>query len=141
MQITPKNETRLVGATTRYGSEIRTYDDGRGPLWIVRGAYGVRRIIRASSWYTAYAIHIDEEPTIPESELPEAYGFDSPEEFRAAVEEANRQGYYPDLAEGYRYQDNATGTGIVAEDYCDRLDPLTSEMVRELEIGLSIERL
>lgn len=107
----------------------------------MRGTYGVRRIVRAQSWEDAYEIHIDEEPPIETSELWEAYGFDSPEAFQVAIVEAEVSGHYPELIDGYQYQSNCTGTGIVSTDYNETLDPLTSEMVRELGIRLTLERL
>lgn len=140
MQIEPKDETRLARAFTCHGSEIKTYDDGCGPLWIVRGVYGVRRIIRARSWEAAYEIHIDEEPPIEVGELWQAYGFDTPEAFEAAIAQARESGDWPDLIEGYQYQSNSTGTGIVSVDYDERLDPLCTEDIRE-GIRVELERL
>ncbi len=46
---------------------------------------------------------------------------------------------YLGLAEGYQYQDNFTGSGIVSLDLNGQhLDELTKELVSELEITLDI---
>lgn len=54
------DEQSLVGATSRFGHAIRTYDDGFGPLWIHRDSMGISGIVRAQSWEDAYSICEDE---------------------------------------------------------------------------------
>jgi hypothetical protein len=69
---------RLVGAKTAGGYDIRTYDDGFGPLWVHRNSLGVDGIVRAQTWEDAYSICEDE--IFPEAdetmdELVKEYGF------------------------------------------------------------------
>lgn len=119
--ITLKDGTSLVGARCRkYNFPIETYDDGDGPVWMFgMGGHSdcPGLIIRARSFELAYEIAIDEAATIPESEVPEAYGFYGEHaalELRHAVEHADAgAGEYPELVDGYEYQSNASGTGIV----------------------------
>lgn len=50
----------LDSATFASGVSIPVYDDGRGPLWIVRDSMGVDAIIRADTWEEAWGIWEDE---------------------------------------------------------------------------------
>ncbi len=55
------NDTqRLVGAKSRFGHKIATYDDGYGPLFIHRDSMGISGIVRAQTWEDAYSICEDE---------------------------------------------------------------------------------
>jgi hypothetical protein len=116
--LTLKDSTQLLGARSRAnGFPVRVYDDGMGPLWMFGCEYGVTMIIRALSFETAWEIAIDESPTIDATDVPEAYGVygdDAERKLRQAVELAEAgDGEYPELVEGYEFQSNATGTGIV----------------------------
>lgn len=135
-----KSDTSLVGVREREsGFPVRVYDDGDGPLWVYATNSGpwmvTRMVIRAQSFEDAYSIAIDESTTIAESDVPEAYGFDGPNgalELRHATERAEAGlGEYPDLQEGYQYQDNASGTGIVWVGYHESLRELTRDEARE----------
>lgn len=155
-QLTPKDCTSFVAAA-QHGSALRVWDDGYGPLWVYRGPYGIRVIVRAQTWETAYEAAIDTLPTIPPQEIPEAYGFNgwdsagkrtetvySPEtaktRFDAYLAAAERGEHdLPELIEGYQYQSNASGTGIVSTDYDDRLDPLTIELLRDLDLQIKLK--
>jgi hypothetical protein len=114
-----KRDTTLVSATTENGYELAVYDDGDGPLWLYGQEFGCSMVIRARSFEQAWGIMLDESFTIEDSEVWEAYGYNSEEEYAAVcdrimAEEAD--GVYPEwpgLAEGYEYQSNFTGTGIV----------------------------
>jgi hypothetical protein len=69
---------RLAGAQTRFNSEIKTYDDGYGKLYIMRDSTGIVGIVRARTWEDAYGICEDEffpeaEETI--EEIVKEYGF------------------------------------------------------------------
>lgn len=69
---------RLVGARTRFNSEIKTYDDGFGQLYIHRNSMGICGIVRAKTWEDAYGICEDEffleaDETI--EDLIKEYGF------------------------------------------------------------------
>lgn len=102
------------------GRPVRTYDDGFGSLFVYGAEFGPSIVIRAMSWEDAYEIAIDESPAIPYSEVPEAYGFDNKEEFSAAIQD----GHDLELTEGYQFQSNSTGTGIVFSGYYDWLTPI-----------------
>jgi hypothetical protein len=112
-----KYGTRLVGARDESNYPIDVYDDGDGAVWLWGDETGVRRVIRARSFEAAWGIAIDESPTIDETDVPEAYGFDGAHAAlrpRQAGERADAgDGEYPELVEGYEHQDNASGTGIV----------------------------
>ena len=53
------NQT-LNAAHTQYNNPIQTYDDGYGPLFILRDSMGIQGIIRARTWEDAYEIAEDE---------------------------------------------------------------------------------
>ena len=121
-----KHNTELVGATwvRPYGNQpLDWYDEGIGPLWVCGNESGPTRIIRALSFDVAWEIMVDGMATIEPAELPEAYGFDSQAELDAAVE----SGEWPDLIEGYEFQSNASGTGIVDVGHYAWLRELTLE--------------
>jgi hypothetical protein len=137
---------RLVGAKigrfeTKY--VLKTYDDSWGPLWVYGHEFGPMMIIRAKSFETAYEIAIDESPTIPVEEVPEAYGFygeNAKAELDAAVTKARDGiGEYPELIEGYQYQSNCSGTGIVSVGHYEWLQELTPAFCKEAGIDLEIE--
>lgn len=73
------NDTqRLVGAKSRFGHKIATYDDGYGPLWIHRDSMGISGIVRAQTWEDAYSICEDEffpEASETIEEIVKEYGF------------------------------------------------------------------
>jgi hypothetical protein len=55
-----KDDQVLVGAKSRFGNDIKIYDDGYGPLWIMRDSMGIMGIIRAQTFEDAYGIAEDE---------------------------------------------------------------------------------
>ena len=136
------------------GHEVKFQDEyglsrgSNGEFFVAGHEFGATVLIHASGFDSAWEAWIDERETIPESELPEAYGVDDmPEmaawkevnpyprhcgagpEFQAWADRKNAEamrilqareraaresdGEYPDLIEGYEYQSNASGTGIV----------------------------
>jgi hypothetical protein len=128
-QINPDNSLQFVN---QYGRVIDYYDDGFGPLWIFQNSMGIERIIRSRTWEDAYSIAVDERAPISEDRVHEAYGLNSQAELDAADKET------VELIEGYEYQSNATGTGIVDVDLNgEQLSPLTYEMLKEMEITMS----
>jgi hypothetical protein len=129
------DDQELVSAATRYGTPIKTYDDGSGPLYAYRDASGLVGLVRALDWDWAWEIVEDEILTpIPDDEIPEAYGFNTLEELQAAEE--------PDLVEGYSYQSNATGSGIVAHDLNgESLNELTPDLLATLEWRIEVKDL
>lgn len=121
---------------SRFGTPIKYYDDGFGPLWIFRNTMGIVGIVRCQTWEDAYGIVEDEFlPVVPAEEIHEAYDM-TKEEFHAKThEERNESGDWPELSEGYSYQSNSTGTGIVSHDLNgEALDPLTPDLIDRLEI-------
>jgi len=159
----------LHGATSKFGTPLLTYDDGFGPIYVYRDANGTTAVIRALSWEDAYQIVDDEifNP-IDSAELHEAYGYrvktDAPcygakvfhaffEDYPnnadiglfATLEQAQaaclKDAVYHgrDLVEGYRYQSNATGTGVVSFDLNgESLDLLTPQLAEDLGLVLDI---
>jgi hypothetical protein len=149
---------------SRFGNPIRYYDDGWGPLWLCQNTMGVVGIIRCQS--EAYEIWGDEfRKPIEEDEVHEAYGtFDrlvdlmvarghendvrlrrfcyswAPVWFAAKSHlQRNQDGDWPDLIEGYEYQANSTGTGIVTIDLNgESLELLTTEMLERHEIQVNV---
>jgi len=134
--IQPHDEHSLLSAETEYGTAIRIYDDGWGPLWIYStDPYGsIAMVVRAQTFEQAYECAIDESPTIDASEVHEAYGCESQAQLDALVEEEE----CPDLIEGYQHQSNSTGTGIVDVGHSENLCPLTAALVRALSITVKI---
>lgn len=132
--------------------EVKFYDDAGlrsndvEGLFVCGFEFGPSMLIHARSFEAAWEIWVNESPTIPESELPEAYGIE--DDYRARFEEDDpcprwgdptwdawhvrfhaacvarlRElgdkahdgiGEYPELIEGYEYQSNSSGTGIVS---------------------------
>jgi hypothetical protein len=122
----------------KYDRTLPYYDDGFGPLWIFCNSMGIERIIRAQTWEDAYEIAVDERAPIAAEEVPAAYGFDTQAELDAATAALADGDGGPDLIEGYQYQSNSSGTGIVDVDLNgEALDPLTYERLRELEITMT----
>ena len=130
--IDPDNFT--IRFVNNYGRDIPYYDDGMGVIYVASNTSGPDRFIRAMSESDAYDIWRDESPTIPVDELYMAYGFDSQAEFDACE---NRDEI--DLIEGYEYQSNSSGTGIVDIDLNgEQLTPVTLEWLAAHEITLEI---
>lgn len=143
---------------------IRTYDDGFGSLYIYRESCGIIGIVRAMSWEAAYECVLDEilQP-IDEADVIEAYGcYAMPNQDRTAWYAMRGDGKKlatfdtekeaheyclasiardeTELVEGYDYQPNASGTGIVSYDLNgNALDLLTQELAAELQIKIQIE--
>lgn len=120
--------------------------------WFVCGhEYGPTFLVRADSEYSAYNIWRDESPTISADDVHEAYGaFDKLLEhmvnlghennralrnfctrwdrvfFEVSTRDANYTGAWDnwELLEGYEYQSNSSGTGIVDVGHYEWLRPL-----------------
>ena len=72
------DEQSLVSAQFNHGTPIQTYDDGFGPLFILRDSMGVQGIIRAQTWEDAYSIAEDEmfpDCDLTMEEIVKEYGF------------------------------------------------------------------
>jgi hypothetical protein len=94
-------------------------------------AYGMPRcVIVAKSFEDAYEAFIDYLPTVPQDELYEAYGFESDDEFQEALDSDE----CPELCDGYSYQANFSGTGVVDTMYVG-LTPWSRHCGVRLHIG------
>ena len=134
-QIELKSNTFLASATAgQFDRELRVYSDW-GSLWVAGEEFGASWVIQANSWEDAYEIWVDERPTVEEFDLFEAYGCKSDEEFQRKLVD----GAELELAEGYRYQSNFSGTGIVFTGYYEWLEGLTRETMDRLEIKIKLE--
>lgn len=135
-QITLKPDTELKSVETRSGYKVNfVTEDYEAPLWVYScESYGeATMVISARSWDSAYEACIDEMRTIDDKEVFEAYGFDSQSDMDACEnwDDIN-------LIEGYRYQSNFTGTGIVGVGHMESLDPLTPDYLKQSGIQLTI---
>lgn len=104
-----KRDTMLVKAE-RNGSDLTVLkaggNDERVYLWYANYCSNPT-VILADDISDAYEAAVDNETPIEETELWEAYGLDEPGDIPEGSE----------LTEGYEYQPNATGTGIVSVDH------------------------
>jgi hypothetical protein len=131
-----KDGESIVGAFSRWGREILTVDDStNGTLYIYENE-DRRAVVRADSFESALEAVYDELPAIDKEDVPEAYGFDSEDEMRAAEENPDHEW---NLVDGYTCQANATGTGIVWHGHSEQLTPIEPETFEELKISLLIE--
>jgi hypothetical protein len=105
------------------------------PLFLFGHEFGPTHLIRADHYGSAWEEWLDEQPPIKKDDLWLAYGFNSEDSYKAfcllfqmglkeqAWAIAKSEGIdgsgvsvpedYPPIIEGYDYQPNATGTGIV----------------------------
>lgn len=141
-QITIKPDTLLHSATD--GSrEIAVINDGWDdrPVWLVEQASGnfgcVVAVVAERSFEAAYSAWVDEAPTVPPEDLHDAYGFNTPQAYQDAVAVAEELETYVPLADGYTYQGNASGTGIVYTADTT-LGPLTRDRLRDSDLNLQI---
>lgn len=122
-EITLRDSTAVHSATTRGGYPIRVSECShsvRGYLWIVRTPYGIDGVVAADHIDAAHAAYLDDAPTVPVDDLPAAYGAAD----RAELVAMAGRGEPPDLIDGYHYQGNASGTGVVAVDHCTTIERL-----------------
>ena len=165
VQIVLDDYQELHGAKRAGKYDVPVYDDGYGPLWLYLDSCGAwmnpARVTRAKSWEDAFSIAHDEMDSIPQEELPEAYRFEKgaePEGFHhfgfnadnqlAAFDKDGKELFVPNnfnggwdkvvLCEGYHYQDNSSGTGVIRPDDNERLDPLTPALCEQHELELDI---
>ncbi len=158
---------RQSQAWDEHGTPIQVYDDGFGPLWLYREAGGLEGIVRAQTWESAYECCQDEIMTrVSTDDVLEAYGlyvmppgdnyFRRSETWTVVDDVENTNTEFAtlktaqqfmadklkqdrDLIEGYEYQPNATGTGIVTFDLNGQsLVELTPELADELDIRIQV---
>lgn len=148
-QIVLREGTYLTGAA-RFACELPIGECSHstvGALWLATGFGALPvAIVVASTWGRAWEEMLDTLPPIAPEDEPEAYGFDGADDpgWQGLMQAVEAPGGYsnaewPELAEGYAYQSNASGTGIVRTDAV-RLEPLTRAWLDRLHIELAIER-
>jgi hypothetical protein len=136
-----KDNQRLVGAKTRFGNVIPTYDDGFGPLWIHRNSMGISGIVRAQTWEDAYSTCEDEFfPAADEEAAADRANIDT----ELIDEEASHLQACWDEAYGYRGNTRRMPDGTLSSIYArdlngEALDLLTPELIAELGLTLTIE--
>lgn len=145
MNCTPftlKEDTEILSIQSEYGREIQFVDDNPcdGQIWIYSDCpYGSTTAIVACDGYeNAHEALMDELPTIAVEDIPEAYGFygdDAQARFDAQGEEDSDK---LELVEGYVFQSNSTGTGIVSTGHYENLTVLTVERIRESGLQIKI---
>jgi hypothetical protein len=134
----------LAAACTDTGFPVSTYDDGFGPLFVYENDSSFRLLVRAQNEYDALEIVYDEMKPVSAQDVHEAYGFFISADFSltqdvyeapyhiehgtfASFDAAQKHALgivrvnELDLCEGYRYQSNATDTGIVFHGYSESL--------------------
>lgn len=156
---TIKHEGHTIKLIDDYGMSC-----GSNTEWFLIGhEFGATHLVHAKGFDSAYDAWLDEQPTIPRNKLIEAYGpegtpngsfldmahdeargetvpFPSAE-WRVKIEAIHKRAEEmlkacecPELIEGYAYQSNATGTGIVSVgDYvwCREIDLDEIEITRK----------
>ncbi len=136
------DDQSLDGAAYGGGYAITVYDDGFGPLWIMRDSISIQGIVRAQTWEGAYEICEDE--IFPEADEPT---------WEAVAKECDCAD--PDtlmdsaiFQEGYGLRPNGRnstdkhGHGIYQRDLNgERLERLTASMVERLGITLAISNI
>lgn len=149
---------RLVGASTHDGRvTIPIYDDGSGPLWILRDSIGIQGIVRCETWENAYSIAEDEffdDCELTMEEIVEEYGFrveyvqpyGSGQTSREEIPDSEAWPENDLFCEAYGFRPNGLRDAskpmsfIYAKDLNgEALDALTPSLVAELGITLNIE--
>lgn len=123
----------LVGAKSRFGSPIRTYDNGFGPLWVLQDSMGIAGIVRAQTWEEAYECCEDE--IFPSVDLSDAADFEK--DFGENwIEDASWNEQYGIRPNGPR---ETGGSCYYRKDLNgELLNPLTETLAKELEISVEI---
>lgn len=115
------DEQSLVSAQFNHGTPIQTYDDGFGPLFILRDSMGVQGIIRAKSWEDAYSIAEDEmfpDCDLTMEEIVKEYGFKS--DTYKVIRDSNGVERRDELSD---YPFNETGCSFVRWETIETPDP------------------
>lgn len=135
--ITIKGNTSVVSAKRGlYG--IHHDVDSWGPMWLFRDAEGLCALVSGAGHEEAWGKAIDILPTIPESDVPEAYGCRDHAELALIIESGEP---HPELAEGYHYQGSAEGTGIVSISLSgESLDLVDRDLMMRNRLDIQIRR-
>lgn len=144
-QIVLREGTSLTGAS-RFACEIPIGECSHstvGALWLATGFGALPvAIVVASTWERAWEALLDALPSVAPEDEPDAYGFDGADDpdWQSLLQAVETPGWgeWPELAPGYAYQGNASGTGIVRTDAV-QLQPLTRAWLDRLSIELTIE--
>jgi hypothetical protein len=112
---------------------LRIYDDMFGGLFLAGHEFGAEIVIRAGSFQDAWEIWVDETKSIDPDEVNEAYGLDEGEQIVGFD--------LLDLVEGYEYQANSTGTGIVNMGHYAWMEPLTKEIAERHGIVIQVSEI
>ena len=130
----------ILRAYNKYDREIEVIveDCGDTTVWVFSELHGPRYIVMADTLEGAFEAVCDHAPPVTEDDIHEAFNL-TRQEYEALTANSTPEAW-PDLADGYHYQPNATGTGIVQFDYEFRLDKYTEECGITLEVGEDCER-
>lgn len=134
------NQT-LNAAHTQYNNPVQTYDDGYGPLFILRDSMGVQGIIRARTWEDAYSIAEDE--FFPDADEEAAEELTRIESLPEGKERDHAQACW-DESYGYRNNGRRTLEGTTSHLYAhdlngEALDQTTqAELLTRYNIALDI---
>ena len=116
-------------------NSVPFYDDGFGPLWILRDTTGIVGIIRATTYEDAYGIAEDE--LYPEADVDDwekeakGDGFDNIDTYMESAIFQENYGFRPN---GCNMKD-VHKHGIYQKDLNgESLDPLTGERVKRLRL-------
>lgn len=136
-----KDNQHLKSAKGRSGHPIPTYDDGYGPLFILRDSMGIQGIVRARTWADAWSIAEDE--FFPAGDENAHEEMDRIEDMPDGPEKDHAQACF-DEAYGFRGNSRAMPDGTESSIYAkdlngEALDVLTPELIAKLEISLEIE--
>jgi hypothetical protein len=129
------DEQSLVAATSRFGRQIRVYDDGFGSLYIHRDSMGISGIVRAQTWEDAYAICEDE--FFPAGDEEAGEEMQRIEAMPDGDEKRHVQACW-DEQYGFRGNSRKESDGSLSSIYAkdlngDALDLLTPKLLAELE--------
>jgi hypothetical protein len=129
------DDQSLLSATAR-GYSVLTYDDGFGPLWVMRDSMGISGIVRAQTWYDAYEICEDEIfPSPSHGEGPEEWEKEyGPDWFENAIWQENF-GIRPN---GARSQEEENSSFYQKDLNGELLFQLTEQTLNEYGIVLEI---
>jgi len=116
------DDQQLIGASMHDGRiTIPIYDDGSGPLWILRNSMGIQGIVRCETWENAYSIAEDEffdDCELTMEEVVKEYGFK-----REHVKIVRDSNGVERVAESSDYPFKATTVSFVRWETRETLDP------------------
>jgi hypothetical protein len=129
----------LVSVVNEFGRKEHIYDDGFGPLWVMRDSMGIMGIIRAQTWEEAYEIAEDE--LFPEAESIKQilHDLDDAPSIEALIDDAVFQENYGFRPNGPNQKDKHNH-GIYQKDLNgEALDRLTEKLAERLRLTITVE--